>query len=155
MKKFKLLSLLIFTFMLICFITGCSNENKNLDTTSTGNSNFTNNTNTTEKNEDNIIDENKTNSTTNNNEIDKNFKKAMDDYEIFMDEYIAFMEKYANSNGTDTQLIIDYGSYMQKYLDVVKSFEEWEDKKLNTEETKYYIQVQSRVNQKLIDASLN
>ena len=44
---------------------------------------------------------------------------------------------------------------MTKYLEMVESFEKWEDKELNTEETKYYIQVQSRVNQKLIDASLN
>lgn len=111
------------------------------------------------KQESNDKEENKTDEkeeTTNSNPsgISKDFKKAMDDYESFIDEYIAFMKKYANSNGTDTQLIKDYGNYMQKYLKMVESFEKWEDEDLNKEETKYYLEVQTRVNQKLIDASL-
>ena len=104
--------------------------------------------------EENKIDEKEETTNSNSSGISKDFKKAMDDYESFIDEYIAFMKKYANSNGTDTQLIKDYGNYMQKYLKMVESFEKWEDEDLNKEETKYYLEVQTRVNQKLIDASL-
>lgn len=111
--------------------------------------------NTTEDKETNVDKEENTEQNSNSSGISTNFKKAMDEYEKFMDEYIAFMKKYANSNGTDTELLKDYSNYMTKYLEMVESFEKWEDKELNTKETKYYIQVQSRVNQKLIDASLN
>lgn len=111
--------------------------------------------NANEDKETNVDKEENKEQSSNSSGISADFKKAMDEYEKFMDEYIAFMKKYANSNGTDTELLKDYSNYMTRYLEMVESFEKWEDKELNTEETKYYIQVQSRVNQKLIDASLN
>ncbi len=97
-----------------------------------------------------------TNTTTPNNstEIRKDFKDAMDSYEKFMDEYITFMEKYKNSNGTDLSLLTDYTQYLQKYTDMVSSFQKWGSENLNTEETKYYLEVQTRVSKKLIDASI-
>lgn len=82
------------------------------------------------------------------------FKKAMDDYEKFIDEYIAFMKKYEKSNGTDLSIMKDYAKYIDKYTKMVDSFDKWEDEELNTTEEKYYLQVQSRVAKKLLDASL-
>lgn len=92
----------------------------------------------------------------NNNQtgIRTEFKEAMDSYERFIDEYIAFMEKYKNSNGTDMGILQDYSKYMQKYAEMVASFEKWENESLNIDETKYYIEVQSRVSQKMINVSL-
>lgn len=79
------------------------------------------------------------------------FKKAMDEYEEFMDEYCKFMKKYAKSDGSDLEILDDYAKYMSKYADMVESFDAWESEELNTKETKYYIDVQARVNKKLVE----
>ena len=80
------------------------------------------------------------------------FKAAMDSYEEFMDEYVAFMKKYSD-NPSDLGLLADYAKFMSEYDDFVEDFEKWEDADLNTEETKYYIEVQSRVAQKLLEVA--
>lgn len=81
------------------------------------------------------------------------FKEAMDTYEAFFDEYIAFMKKYAESDGTDLTLLSDYADYMSKYAETMEAFEEWENKELNTAETAYYIEVQTRISQKLLQVA--
>lgn len=81
--------------------------------------------------------------------LDPEFKAAMDSYEGFMDEYVAFMEKYKN-NPSDLGLLADYTNYMSKYSDFVNDFEKWEDAEMNAAETAYYLEVQTRVSQKLI-----
>lgn len=87
------------------------------------------------------------------NGIGKEFKEAMDSYEKFMDEYIAFMKKYEKSNGTDMSLLADYSKYMSRYADMTKKFEKWEDEDMNDAETAYYIEVQTRVNKKLLEVA--
>lgn len=79
------------------------------------------------------------------------FKEAMDSYEAFFDEYVAFMEKYAASDGSDLSLLSDYASYMSKYTDMMADFEAWDSEDMNTAEMSYYIEVQSRISQKLLE----
>ena len=79
----------------------------------------------------------------------------MDSYEDFMDEYIAFMTKYNSSKGKNTELIADYGKYIKKYIDATDAFEKWDGKEMNKEEAKYYVDVQTRVTQKLMNASID
>lgn len=81
------------------------------------------------------------------------FKQVMDSYEEFMNEYCEFMEKYAESDGTDVGLLADYASYMSKYADMVEDFEAWDDGEMNTAETAYYLDVQTRVSKKLLEAA--
>lgn len=85
--------------------------------------------------------------------LSKDFKDAMDSYEEFFDEYVAFMKKYKESNGTDLSLVLDYSKYLTKYADMMKKFEEWEDKNLSIAETSYYVQVQGRITQKLLEVA--
>lgn len=92
-------------------------------------------------------------STNSNNGIGKEFKEAMDSYEEFMNEYVEFMKKYTNSNGTDMSLLSDYSNYMTKYADMCEDFAKWEDEELNAAETAYYIDVQTRVNKKLLEVA--
>ena len=98
-------------------------------------------------------------SNTNNNSatigLRKEFKEAMDSYETVMDEYIIFMKKYSDSKGRDPQLISAYGEYMKKYIDATDAFKKWNGKEMNKEEAKYYIDVQTRVTQKLMNASID
>lgn len=77
------------------------------------------------------------------------FKQAMDSYEKFMDEYVEFMKKYADSNGNDLTLLADYADYMSKYAKFAEDFEKWDDEEMSDEELAYYLQVQSKVYQKL------
>lgn len=81
------------------------------------------------------------------------FKEAMDSYEAFFDEYVAFMEKYAASDGSDLTLLTDYADYMSKYADMMADLEEWDSADMNTAETAYYIEVQSRISQKLLEVA--
>jgi DNA-directed RNA polymerase subunit RPC12/RpoP len=111
--------------------------------------------------EDNIKEENKAsikenntkeenNSSIDNNGLRPEFIQAMDDYESFMDEYVEFIKKYSN-NPSDTSLLRDYANYMSKYSKAMESFDKWDDENLNDAETKYYIDVQARVNKKLLE----
>ncbi len=81
------------------------------------------------------------------------FMDAMNSYEEFINEYVDFMKKYAESDGSDLTLLADYADYLQEYADMVNSFEKWENEDLNDEELTYYIEVQSRVSQKLLEVT--
>ncbi len=84
--------------------------------------------------------------------VDPDFKAAMDSYEKFMEEYVIFMKKY-KANPSDSNLIIKYADYMSKYVDFVEDFEKWNDQEMNAAETAYYIDVQARVNKKLLEVA--
>lgn len=79
------------------------------------------------------------------------FKAAMDSYEAFMNEYCDFMARYAQSDGTDLGLLADYTDYMSKYADVVKDFEAWDNGEMNTVEMAYYLDVQTRIEKRLLE----
>lgn len=91
------------------------------------------------------------NSTVGEDGLRKDFKDAMDSYEVFMNEYCDFMEKYSK-NPTDPGLIADYMSYMSKYDDFTKKFDQWGSEDLNDAELEYYIEVQTRVYERLAEA---
>lgn len=80
------------------------------------------------------------------------FKEAMDAYEAFYNEYCDFMVSY-QKNPTDLKLVIQYGQLLTKMADVDEAFEKWDESDLNNEELKYYLEVNSRVMQKLVDAT--
>lgn len=82
------------------------------------------------------------------------FKEAMDSYEAFYEEYCDFMKAY-NENSSDVKLIAKYAKMLKKAQDVDEKFEEWEDGDLNDAELKYYIEVQGRVSQKLLEVADN
>lgn len=79
------------------------------------------------------------------------FKEMMDSYEAFFDEYIAFMEKYRNADGTAAlSMLSDLSSYMTKYADYMARLNAVDQDELSTEEALYYLEVATRINQKLI-----
>lgn len=89
---------------------------------------------------------------TDDTSIDPDFKSAMDSYEQFMSDYVDFMKKY-QSNPTDFSLLADYAKFMSDYADYMEDFEAWEDEDLNTAELAYYMDVQTRVTQKLLEVA--
>ena len=83
-------------------------------------------------------------------EIDSEFKAAMDSYEKFFDEYVAIMKKY-QENPNDLSILTDYAAYVGQYADMMQKLEKWENEDLNAAEAAYYVEVQTRINQKLLE----
>lgn len=83
--------------------------------------------------------------------IDPDFKAAMDAYEAFYEEYCTFLKSYYE-NPSDPSLLIKYMEMVSKVAEMDKSFEEWDEGEMNDEELKYYLDVQTRVLQMLVDA---
>ena len=84
--------------------------------------------------------------------LSKEFLEAMDAYEEFIYEYCDFMQKYSESEST-AALLMDYAKFMADYAVWTAKFEKWESAEMSDEETDYYIQVQLRCNQKLIETA--
>ncbi len=95
-----------------------------------------------------------TESNTDSNGLRSDFKEAMDSYEEFIDEYVAFLKKYMD-NPDDISLLNDYYKYLSKYDDMLEKFEKWEGEDLNDAELAYYLDVQARVTQKLLEVAEN
>ena len=80
------------------------------------------------------------------------FKEAMDSYETFYEEYCDFMEKY-NENPSDLSLIMEYTEMLARSTEMSEKFEEWNTDDLNDAEMKYYMEVNNRVAQMLVDVA--
>lgn len=96
---------------------------------------------TNPKKEDNLV-----------NGMHKDFKEAMDGYEKFMNEYVSFMKKYM-ANPSDLSMLTEYANYMSKYAEMCEKFEKWESDDMNNAEAAYYLEVQTRVNKKLLEVA--
>lgn len=85
------------------------------------------------------------------NTIRPEIKEAIDAYEAFIDEYCEFMTKYAESDGSDLGLLVDYATFMGKLEDYTEKFDALEDD-LTDAEYWYYIEVLNRCNEKMLKA---
>ena len=85
------------------------------------------------------------------NIIRPEIKEAIDAYEAFIDEYCEFMTKYAESDGSDLGLLVDYATFMSKLEDYTENFDALEDD-LTDAEYWYYIEVMNRCNEKMLKA---
>lgn len=80
------------------------------------------------------------------------FKEAMDSYEAFYQQYCDFMKKY-QANPTDVKLLAEYPDMLAKADEMSKAFEAWDQDDLSKEELKYYLDVNNRVMQMLVDVT--
>lgn len=80
------------------------------------------------------------------------FKEAMDKYEAFYEEYCNVLQKYSE-NPMDMTLLTEYSNLMAKAVEVDEAFEKWGDEDLTNEELKYYLEVNTRVMQKMLDVA--
>ena len=87
-----------------------------------------------------------------NSGLGTEFKNAMDSYEAFINEYVDFMIQY-NNNPSDITLINEYQEYLTKYNTFADDFAKWEGKSLNQAEAEYYVEVQTRVTDKLAEVA--
>ena len=89
-------------------------------------------------------------------EIDPDFKAAMDSYEEFFDEYCEFMTKYAEADST-TQIgmLGDYTELLTKYTETMEEMDNMDTDSMNDAELKYYIEVTTRIQEKLMKVSVD
>ena len=85
--------------------------------------------------------------------VSPDVKEALDSYEAFMDEYVEFMQRY-NESGNSSQMMVDYLNYLQKYTDLAAKIEKMDTDSMSSADYAYYIEVTSRVAQKLINVSM-
>ncbi len=82
--------------------------------------------------------------------IRSEFKEAMDSYESFYTKYCEIMKQYAD-NPTDLTLLSKYSEMLSKAEEMDKAFEDWDEDDLTNEELKYYLEVNNRVMQMMVD----
>ena len=80
------------------------------------------------------------------------FKEVMDSYEEFYEEYCKVLKEYME-DPTEVAVLTQYSDLMQQSIEMAEKFEEWDNGELNTEELKYYMEVNGRVTQMLVEAS--
>lgn len=80
------------------------------------------------------------------------FKAYMDSYEAYIDEYVAFMQKYQDG-GQPVSMLSDYMEMLQKQQEMTNAFNSYDQSQLSNEELQYYLEVQNRVNQKLLSVA--
>lgn len=76
-------------------------------------------------------------------------KEFLDSYEAFMDGYIAFMASYQNAEDPLTMLG-EYAEVMQDYADFMEKVNAYDTAEMSVADTAYYLEVSSRVTQKLL-----
>ena len=81
-------------------------------------------------------------------------KEFLDAYEAYMDEYIAFVEKYMAADSEDMVAMMgDYYSILARYTEFAEKIEAMDESELTNAEMAYYIEVTSRVSQKLLNVA--
>lgn len=84
--------------------------------------------------------------------IDPEFKKAMDSYEAFFDDYVDFMKKYQSSDNI-AGLMGEYADFLTKYAETMEAFNSVDESTLSEEEALYYVEVSTRISQKLLEVA--
>ena len=81
--------------------------------------------------------------------VDPDFKAAMDEYEAFIDEYVTFIKKY-EEEGKPVSMLADYTKMMTQYSEFAAAIAEYESEELSDADAAYLIQVNARVQAKLL-----
>lgn len=82
--------------------------------------------------------------------INPDFKAAMDAYESFYTEYCQLLKKYM-ANPTDFTILAKYADMMSRVEQMDQAFEAWNEDDMNSEELKYYLDVNNRVLKMMAD----
>ena len=85
------------------------------------------------------------------NEIRPEVKEFLDAYEACMDEYVDFMRKYMNADAASmVSMMGDYYSILSRYTEFAEKIDAYDENDLTNAELAYYLEVTSRVSQKLL-----
>ena len=88
------------------------------------------------------------------NEIRPEIKEFLDAYEACMDEYVDFMQKYKNADATSmASMMDDYYRILARYAEFAEKIDAFNESELTNAELAYYLEVTSRVSQKLLSVA--
>ena len=85
-------------------------------------------------------------------EVSADFKATMESYEAFFDEYAEFMKKYSETDDV-TVLLAEYTEYVSKLADYTQKLDEIDEDSLSDADLAYYLEVQNRINKKLLEVA--
>ncbi|MCL2111257.1 MAG: hypothetical protein FWH32_03200 [Clostridiales bacterium] len=80
--------------------------------------------------------------------VDASLKQFLDTYERFIDSYIDLMERYL-ANTADVALLSDYMQMVDEAETLTREFESIDENSLSVEDLAYFVEVQTRVLQKM------
>ncbi len=84
-------------------------------------------------------------------ELRPEVKEFLDAYEVCMDEYVAFMQKYMKADPVSmVSMMGDYTRILTRYTEFAEKMDAFDESELTNAELAYYIEVNSRVSQKLL-----
>ena len=83
------------------------------------------------------------------------FRTMVDEYEAFMNSYCDFMEKYSSDSGNAVSMAIDYASMMAQYGDWATKMDAVDESALSAEDSQYFLDAQTRINQRLWSIGLS
>lgn len=86
------------------------------------------------------------------NGVTPEFKEQMDSIEAFYDKYIDFMKSY---DGSSLDMTLKYAELMKQYYDTTQKLEEMDTSSMTPADEAYYIEVYTRINQKLMQAAID
>lgn len=104
----------------------------------------------TENVDETTVTEKKENPTSTSNDIRPEFKAALDSYEEFFDDYCDIMKKYIE-NPLDMSILTEYYEYIEKAEEMDEKLDALDDDEWSDEETKYYLEVTTRVTTKMLE----
>lgn len=84
--------------------------------------------------------------------VTPSFKATMDSYETLIDKYVAFLKKY-DDEGHPASMLADYTDMMQQYADTMEKLGAIDEDTLSDADLAYYIEVNARIQQKLLTVS--
>ncbi len=84
--------------------------------------------------------------------VSPEFKQYMDSCEAFFDEYLAFMASMDEA-GDGFGVLLRYAEMMERYAEVMDSLDAIDEEELSTADEIYYLEVLSRINRKLLEAT--
>ena len=85
------------------------------------------------------------------NEVTPSFKEQMDAYEAFFDEYIALMESVQNDPTIVTST--KYIEFLGKYMEYTQALDNINEAELTDADYLYYLEVNTRIQEKILKAS--
>ena len=79
------------------------------------------------------------------------YRAMLDEYEDFMNKCCDFMEKYSNGSGDTLSMAADYAEMMSQYSGWAEKMDAVDESELSDEDAQYYIEVQTRINRRLLE----
>lgn len=83
------------------------------------------------------------------------FRAMVDEYEAYMNDYCDFMQTYNSESGNVVSMAIDYAKMMAQYSEWASKIDAIDESTLSAEDDQYFIDAQTRINQRLLEVGLS